>query len=168
MNEPETHLIPTDDPAIPTELALVASRERAVSRIFKGVVLSVAGWGTMVGVLISEFLGVGDFVQQLAQFGAASLIWIGLFVMGSATPHLRRFGGKFSGISLACFAGMGAGGLLAAAEMFETSFLGTGYLTGLDNWGLAGVVFFAVLGWIFLEVDRRSDGEAEQRPGTGR
>ena len=66
MNEPETHLIPTDDPAIPTELALVASRERAVSRIFKGVVLSVAGWGTMVGVLISEFLGVGAFVQQLA------------------------------------------------------------------------------------------------------
>ena len=76
----------------------------------------------MVALLVADVIGVGELAQQVVQFGAASLIWIGLFVMASATPHLKRFGGKLSAMSLGAFAGMGASGLLAAAKMFETSF----------------------------------------------
>ncbi|HIE61434.1 MAG TPA: hypothetical protein EYQ02_07230 [Microbacterium sp.] len=162
MTDDERELILADEAPSSTELALLASRERAVNRIFKGVVLTGAGWTAMVALLVADVIGVGELAQQVVQFGAASLIWIGLFVMASATPHLKRFGGKLSAMSLGAFAGMGASGLLAAAEMFETSFLGTGFLTGLDRWGLVGVVFFALLGWIFMEVDRRGRADAEE------
>jgi len=163
MTDDERELTLADEAPSSTDLALLASRERAVSRIFKGVVLTGAGWTAMVGLLVADLIGVGgEFVQQVVQFGAASSIWIGMFVMASATPHLKRFGGKLSAMSLAAFAGMGASGLLAAAEMFETSFLGTGFLTGLDRLGLVGVVLFALLGWIFMEVDRRGRTDAEE------
>lgn len=132
-------------------LERVRSRERAVSRIVKGVIVAGVGW---LGLIAGELaLGFSQFAQQVSSVGARSLVWLGLLVAASAGTHLLRFGGRRGVLAFASFAAASACGLLAVAEQFETWFLDTHSLRGLDVWGLAGAGVFGVLGWVLFRSD---------------
>jgi len=155
--------IATDNPSSSQDLDRVRSRERAVSRIFKGVVVAGIGWLSMIAVPVADFVfGASQVVQEVWSIGARSLVWLGFFVAASAGTHLLRFGGRRGALAFASFAAAGACGLLAVAEQFETWFLDTHVLHGLDIWGLAGAGLFFVLGSVLLVLDaQRGD------PGGG-
>lgn len=140
------------------------SRERAVRRIYKGVMTGLAGMVTMAGLVVADLSGLGAVgLQRIAQFGGALLIWTGCIVVASATPHLMRVGGRASTLALASFAGMGLCGLVAVAEMFETYFLDSHVLQGYDRWGLLGAVAFALAGGMLMNVARRR-ARSDERP----
>ena len=146
------------------ELDRVRSRERAVSRVFKGVVVSGIGWvANIMTTAVLEFVfGASQSVQEVWAIGARSLMWLGFFVAASAGTHLLRFGGRRGQWAFASVAAAGACGLLAVAEQFETWFLDTHYLRGLDVWGLAGVVLFMVLAGILIGGDAVRGDPGEQ------
>ncbi|MGH7577468.1 MAG: hypothetical protein ACREM1_20380 [Longimicrobiales bacterium] len=133
----------------------VRSRERAVSRAFKGIVTAAIGWvANLAETPIGEgIFGAGRLVQEVWAITGRSLFWLGLLVAASAgIQHLRRFGGRRGFLAFASFGAAGACGLLAVAEQFETWFLDTHALQGLDIWGLAGVGIFGVLGGVLLAI----------------
>ena len=149
------------------ELDRGRSREGAVRRVFTGVVM--VGIGSVANVAttaVLEFLfGASQSFQEAWAIGARSLMWLGFFVAATAGTHLRRFGGRRGLWAFASVAAAGACGLLAVAEQFETWFLDTHYLSGLDIWGLAGVVLFMVLAVVLLGGDAaRSDPGEEGEP----
>jgi len=114
-----TDTIPNSDAPSSTELDLAGSCERAVNCLFRGVVTTYVSAGTMAVVVLAQLLGPSiTAIQQVGQPAGALLPWIGCLVMGSATRQLRRFGARLTASSLASFAGMGVGGLLALVEMF--------------------------------------------------
>ena len=143
----------TADDNSSTKMDRVRSRERAVSRVFKGVVVSGIGWvANIMTTAVLEFVfGASQSVQEVWAIGARSLMWLGFFVAASAGTHLLRFGGRRGQWAFASVAAAGACGLLAVAEQFETWFLDTHYLRGLDVWGLAGVVLFFGLAMVLLK-----------------
>jgi hypothetical protein len=158
--------IVTDNSSSSRHLDRVQSRERAVSRIFKGVVVAGIGWLGLVGAEVADFVfGASQTVQEVWHIVARSLMWLGFFVAASAGTHLLRFGGRRGALAFASFAAAGACGLLAVAEQFETWFLDTHVLQGLDIWGLAGVVLFSVLGAVLLGLDARRGDLGEPREG---
>jgi hypothetical protein len=121
------------------ELERVQSRQRAVSRIYKGIGVSAVGWFGLVGVPVADFLfGASQFTQEAWSIAARSLVWLGVFVAASAGTHLLRFGGRRGKLAFASLAAAGGCGLVAVAEQFEAWFLDTQLLRGLDVWGLAG------------------------------
>jgi len=147
------------------ELDRARSRERAVRRVFTGVVM--AGIGSVATIATTagfEFVfGASQFVQEVWAIGARSLVWLGFFVAASAGTHLLRFGGQRGRLAFASVAAAGACGLLAVAEQCETWFLDTHYLRGLDTWGLAGVVVFMVLGAVLMRGDAQGGQTREER-----
>lgn len=156
MNDETPTSIPnTADDRSSVGLDRVRSRQRAVSRVFKGYVTAATG---LVGLLVTtpvieSVLGASQSVERVWSIGARSLVWIGFLIAASAVTHLRRFGGRRGVLAFASFAAAGACGLLATAEQFESWFLNTHVLHGLDIWGLAGVLFFGVLGAVLLRGD---------------
>lgn len=103
------------------EVGRVRSRERAVSRAFRGVVTAGIGWLGMMAVPVAEaVLGIGQTLQEVWSIGARSLVWIAFLVAASAGTHLLRYGGRRGALAFASFAAAGACGLVAVAEQFET------------------------------------------------
>jgi hypothetical protein len=146
--------IAPDDFSSSRDLDRVRSRERAVSRIFKGFVVAGIGWLGVIAVPVADFVfGASQVVQEVWSIVARSVVWVGFFVAASAGTHLLRFGGRRGALAFASFAAAGACGLLAVAEQFETWFLDTHVLQGLDIWGLGGAGLFGVLGWVLLKLD---------------
>lgn len=136
----------------------VRSRERAVTRVFRGVVTAGVGWLGMMAVPVADaVLGAGQTLQEVWSIGGRSLVWIGVLVAASAGTHLLRYGGRRGAIAFASFAAAGACGLVAVAEQFETWFLDSSLLHGLDTWGLAGAIFFIVLGALLLGGEEGGD-----------
>ena len=154
----------TTDENPSVELDRVRSRERAVRRVFTGVVM--AGIGSVANIAttaVLEFVfGASQSVQEVWATGARSLVWLGFFVAASAGTHLLRFGGRRGPLAFASVAAAGVCGLLAVAEQFETWFLDTHILRGLDRWGLAGACIFIVLAVILLTLDARPSDSGEQ------
>lgn len=149
-----------------TEAERVRSREHAVSRIFKGVVVSGIGGVGMMAVPLADFvLGASQPLQEIWSITARSLFWLGFVVAATALPHLIRYGGRRGRLAFASFAGAGACGLLAVAEQFETWFLDSQVLRGLDIVGLAGAILFIVIGSLLLGPHPVRDGTGE--PGQG-
>lgn len=146
------------------EVDRVRSRERAVNRVFKGVVVSGIGWiASFIAVPVAESVfGASQPLQEVWAIGGRSLFWLGFFVAASAATHLIRWGGRRGVLAFASFAGAGACGLLAVAEQFETWFLGSEVLRGLDRLGLAGAVLFIVVGFLLLYRDGRPDDAAAE------
>lgn len=149
------------------ELDRVQSRDRAVRRVFTGVVISGIGWVSNIATtVVLEFVfGASQSFQELWAVGARALVWLGFFVAATAGTHLLRFGGRRGQLAFASVAAAGGCGLLAVAEQFETWFLDTEYLRGLDVWGLAGAVVFMVLAAVLINGDLfRGDpgGEGEE------
>lgn len=148
----------TADDRSPADRAQARSRERAVSRIFKGVVVAGVGWAGLMAVPVADFLfGASQTLQEAWAIGARAFVWLGVLVAASGGTHLWRFGRRRGVLAFASFAAAAAGGLLAVAEQFETWFLDTHVLRGLDVWGLAGAIVFIVLGSLLLR------GGAQQR-----
>lgn len=134
-----------------TDLDRIQSRERAVSRVLKGVIVTGIGWAGIIAVPVADFIfGLSQPAQEVLSIGARSLVWIGLLVAATAGTHLLRFGGRRGVLAFGSFAGAGAFGLLAVAEQLETWFLDTHVLTGLDRWSLAGAVILFLAGWMLL------------------
>ena len=154
----------TVDDGSSMEVDRVRSRERAVRRVFTGVVM--AGIGSVANIAttaVLEFVfGAGQAVQDVWAIGARSLVWLGFFVAASAGTHLLRFGGRRGLLAFTSVAAAGACGLLAVAEQLETWFLDTHYLRGLDVWGLSGVVLFMVLAAVLLNTDAKRGDPGEQ------
>ncbi len=149
----------------------VQSRERAVNRISKGVGVSVIGWLGMVAVPVVDFVfGASQFTQEVGSIAARSLVWLGVFVAASAGTHLLRFGGRRGKLAFASLSAAAGCGLIAVAEQFETWFLDTQFLRGLDLWGLAGAVIFFALAMILLQGDRQGNdlGETGEAWGQSR
>lgn len=137
----------TGDRDSSTELERVRSRERAVRRVFSGVVMGGVGFVASIAtdVVLDFVFGAGQSIQEVWAIGARSLTWFGFFVAASAGTHLLRFGGRRGQLAFASLAAAGGCGMVAVAEQFETWFLDTHVLRGMDTWALAGVVFFVVL-----------------------
>ena len=158
----------TVDESASRDLERVRSRERAVSRVFKGVVVSVVGWVGVMAVPIADFVfGASQFTQEVWSIAARSLVWLGLFVAASAGTHLMRFGGRRGKLAFASIAAAGGCGLVAVAEQFETWFLDTDLLRGLDVWGLAGAVFFFGLAMMLLRGSDQGDHLGEKGEARG-
>ena len=158
--------VPTRTGESGAEVDRVRSRERAVSRVFKGVVLSGIGWAGVMAVPIADFVfGASQPLQEVWSIAARSLFWLGFVVAATAVPHLIRYGGRRGRLAFASFAGAGACGLLAVAEQFETWFLDSHVLQGLDTLGLAGAILFIVIGFLLLGRDTRSAGR-DQPPAS--
>ena len=148
------------------DLDRVRSRERAVSRIFKGAVVSVVGWLGVVAVPVADFLfGVSQVTQEVLSLAARSAVWLGLLVAASAGTHLLRFGGRRGKLAFASLAAAGGCGMVAVAEQLETWFLDSQLLRGLDTWALAGAVFFFVLAMILLSGGPRGNRANERGEG---
>jgi hypothetical protein len=144
----------------------VRSRERAVSRGFRGVVTAGVGWlGVMAVPVADAVLGAGQTLQEVWSIGARSLVWIGVLVAASAGTHLLRYGGRRGAMAFASFAAAGACGLVAVAEQFETWFLDSSLLRGLDTWALAGAIFFIILGALLLGGEEGGDRAEEKVAG---
>jgi len=145
-----------------SDLERVRSRERAVSRVSKGVGVSVVGWLGMVAVPVADFVfGASQLTQEVWSIAARSAVWLGIFVAASAGTHILRFGGKRGKLAFASLAAAGGCGMLAVAEQFETWFLDTQFLRGLDVWGLAGALVFFVLAIALLTADTQGHGLSE-------
>lgn len=140
-------LATTADGGSSRELDRVRSRERAVRRMFAGVVMAGVGFvANIATTLVLEFVfGAGQSVQEVWAIGARSLTWLGFFVAASAGTHLLRYGGRRGQLAFASLAAAGGCGMVAVAEQFETWFLDTQFLRGWDTWALVGVVIFVVL-----------------------
>lgn len=146
----------------PRDIERVQSRERAVSRITKGVWVSMTGWVGVVAVPIGDFVfGASQLTQEVWSIAARSLVWLGVFVAVSAGTHLLRFGGRRGKLAFASLGAAGGCGIVAVAEQFETWFLDTQILRGLDVWGLAGALVFFVLAMVLLTGDPRGNGHGE-------
>ncbi len=144
------------------DLERIESRERAVSRITKGVWVSVIGAVGVATVPIADFVfGAGQLTQEVWSIAARSLVWLGVFVAASAGTHLLRFGGKRGKLAFASLAAAGGCGIVAVAEQFETWFLETQFLRGFDVWCLAGALVFFVLAMVLLQGDSRGTGQDE-------
>ena len=142
----------------PRDLERVRSRERAVTRITRGVGVSVVGWLGIVAVPVADFVfGASQFTQEVWSIAARSLVWVGVFVAASAGTHLLRFGGRRGKLAFASLAAAGGCGMVAVAEQFEAWFLDTEFLRGLDLWGLAGALVFFVLGMVLLRGDAQGN-----------
>ena len=159
-----TTLPTTTDDTSSMELDHARSRERAVSRVFTGVVTSGIGWvATFATTAVLEFVfDASQSFQEVWSIGARSLLWLGFFIAATAGTHLLRFGGRRGQLAFASVAAAGGCGLLAVAEQFETWFLDTHYLRGLDVWGLAGVALFMVLAGVLLGGDAIGGDSGEQ------
>lgn len=147
-----------------TDLERFRSRESAVRRIIKGVWVSLAGWFGVVAVPIADFVfGAGQLTQEVWSIAARSLVWLGVFVAASAGTHLLRYGGKRGKLAFASLLSASGCGLVAVAEQFESWFLKTEFLRGLDVWGLAGAALFFGLAMFLLR-----DRPQENRIGDNR
>lgn len=153
----------TVDRGSSTELDRVRSRERAVRRGLAGVVMvGVGSVASIATTMVLEFVfGAGQSVQEVWAIGARSLTWLGFFVAASAGTHLLRFGGRRGQLAFASLAAAGGCGMVAVAEQFETWFLDTHVLRGMDTWALVGVVFFVVLAAVLLQ-GGRSGGQSDE------
>ena len=157
-------LIGTEDQPL-AKSERVPSRDRAVSRVVKGVVVGAIGWTGLIAVPVADFLfGASQTFQELLSIGSRSLVWLGVFIAASAGTHLLRFGGRRGVMAFASFAAAGVCGLIAVGEQLETWFLDTDFLSGLDLWGLVGAVVFIFLG---LSLLRESAAGVADTPADG-
>jgi hypothetical protein len=73
-------------------LPTVASHQRAVARMYRGSVALYAGVGSLAMVLLGNVLGGTGTAHKVAVVGAGALVFGGLVMIGTAAPHLIRFG----------------------------------------------------------------------------
>ncbi len=159
----------TVDESTSRDLERVRSRERAVSRVFKGVVVSGIGWIANIATTpVLEFVfDASQSIQEVWAIAARSLMWFGFFIAASAGTHLMKFGGRRGKLAFASIAAAGGCGLVAVAEQFETWFLDTHLLRGLDGWGLAGAVFFFGLAMMLLRGSHQGNQLGEKSEAKG-
>ena len=144
-----------------TQVDASESRGVAVQRLARGTTAVYGGAAGFAGGVIADLAGVGGAAVQVVQFGAALLIWLGCVMMATGVPHLMRFGTRRSVAALLSFAVAGVTGLVAVAEMFESFFLDSAVLAGLDEWALLSAVILVVLGGVLLnQAEPDSDGGA--------
>ena len=68
-----------------TDLERVRSRERAVSRVFKGMGVSVVGWlGVLADPVVDSVFGAGEFTQEVVP--------IAVLCAGDDSPDAWGFG----------------------------------------------------------------------------
>lgn len=155
MSEPS----PSEDPQ-PGQ-AVTTSRERAVTRLTRGTAAIYAGGASLFAVLLADVFGLGGIGVQVAQVGSASLIWLGCILMISGVPHLVRFGTRRGILALSSFGAAGVIGLVAVAEMFESFFLDSTVLQGLDRWALAIAVVLVLFGGFLLSLGTAQSGRSD-------
>ena len=139
----------------------VASHQHAVTRMYRGSVALYAGVGSLAVVLLGNVFGGAGLAHKVAVVTAGAVTFGGVLMMGTAAPHLVRFGRRFTVPAFACFAIAGIAGLIGVAEVLESFFLGTTALATVGKWAVRAAAGFAVLGAILLQRSPRN----EQDPG---
>ncbi len=137
----------------------VASHQHAVTRMYRGSVALYAGVGSLAVVLLGNVFGGAGVAHKVAVVAAGAVIFGGVLMMGTAAPHLVRFGRRFTVPAFVCFAVAGIAGLIGVAEVLESFFLGTTALALWGKWAVRAAGGFAVLGAILLRQSQRSDAD---------
>jgi hypothetical protein len=141
-------------------LPTVASHQRAVARMYRGSVALYAGVGSLAMVLLGNVLGGTGTAHKVAVVGAGALVFGGLVMIGTAAPHLFRFGRRFTVPAFTCFAIAGIAGLIGVAEVMESFFLATTALETWGKWAVRVAAGFAILGAVFLQRSQRNDADS--------
>lgn len=137
----------------------IASHQHAVARMYRGSVALYAGVGSLAVVLLGNVFGGAGIAHKVAVVAAGAAIFGGVLMMGTAAPHLVRFGRRFTVPAFVCFALAGIAGLIGVAEVLESFFLGTTVLELWGKWAVRVAAALAVLGAILLQQSQRSDSD---------
>lgn len=125
--------------------------------MYRGSVALYAGVGSLAVVLLGNVFGGAGAAHKVAVVAAGVVIFGGVLMMGTAAPHLVRFGRRFTVPAFVCFAIAGIAGLIGVAEVLESFFLGTTTLQLWGKWAVRAAAGFAVIGALLLQRSQRSD-----------
>jgi hypothetical protein len=128
--------------------------------MYRGSVALYAGVGSLAMVLLGNVLGGTGTAHKVAVVGAGALVFGGLVMIGTAAPHLIRFGRRFTVPAFTCFAIAGIAGLIGVAEVMESFFLATTALETWGKWAVRVAAGFAILGAVFLQRSQRNDADS--------
>ena len=147
-----------------SKLTAMASRERAVSRVSKGVLAIYGGTATMIAVVLAN--GLGSTAQLIGQAASTLLLSSGCILVASAAPHLAKFGGRLGAMSFASFAAAGISGAVALAEMFTTYVLGSSALQSWDEPATWATGAFSLMGIALLKLAQRKQSDPPHPEGS--
>lgn len=131
--------MPIDISAAPASVPeIVASREAAVSRVFKGSALA------LLGITMGLGADLANVAMSSVLLLGGGLAAAGLSMIGRAARHLWRYGGRLEASLLTAFGGLGAG-VLSSTVGESLLTLGVLELPGqvLTAVGIVGTLLFA-------------------------